>query len=485
MASGGSCPDCGSSNVVDDALYSQSQLVCADCGSVLSEGLLTTTRSEEQYSTEVRYSESTAVEKQPSRNQIKGLQRVRTLCRVLSLPPRVEDFAQALFKQAYTHPAFLHVSLEKKELLAGCCVLVSCRQQDWPVTMGTISSLLQADPTLMGKVYMEMMNVLNLQTPSVSLTDLVQGHCNSFQLSSHAIPEQLRESATQLSDWAVKLVELAGEAWLSTGRRPVPILTAATYLAWLSLRPCPARHRISLSKFCKLAGVPLPPPAVKRVSELRHTLCRLGKELPWLNGSQLDSRTVVNHGKDILKYRQILLRKAMQSHDAEHQPGAVPGTTAIENRPAGGNSLETGETTTTLDLGQDPGAPVCVPVQLEAARAVDPRQQHEGASQPDAGECSQGQPNLIMGTVTQRDSEGAKGTGTSGVGTLGAEKRHTPVFLPPCLMNPKKRRRTEGEVAGAGQQVTGYEEILDSEIEEYIRTPEEVLAFAEAQARLG
>ncbi|MBN3316463.1 BRF2 factor, partial [Atractosteus spatula] len=439
-----------------DALYSQSQLVCADCGSVLSEGLLTTTRSEEQYSTEVRYSESTAVEKQPSRNQIKGLQRVRTLCRVLSLPPRVEDFAQALFKQAYTHPAFLHVSLEKKELLAGCCVLVSCRQQDWPVTMGTISSLLQADPTLMGKIYMEMMSVLNLQTPSVSLTDLVQGHCNSFQLSSHAIPEQLRESATQLSDWAVKLVELAGEAWLSTGRRPVPILTAATYLAWLCLRPCPARHRISLSKFCKLAGVPLPPPAVKRVSELRDTLCRLGKELPWLKGSQLDSRTVVNHGKDILKYRQILLRKAMQSHDAEQQPGAVP---------------------------------VCVPVQLEAARAVDPGQQHEGASQPaatpDAGECSQGQPNLIMGTVTQRDSEGAKGTGTSGVGTLGAEKRHIPVFLPPCLMNPKKRRRTEGEVAGAGQQVTGYEEILDSEIEEYIRTPEEVLAFAEAQARLG
>lgn len=47
MESGRKCPDCGSSNVVEDDLYSQPQLVCTDCGSVVSEGQLTTTRSEE------------------------------------------------------------------------------------------------------------------------------------------------------------------------------------------------------------------------------------------------------------------------------------------------------------------------------------------------------------------------------------------------------------------------------------------------------
>ena len=38
--SGVSCPGCGSSNIVDDDLYSQAQMVCVDCGSVVSEGVL-------------------------------------------------------------------------------------------------------------------------------------------------------------------------------------------------------------------------------------------------------------------------------------------------------------------------------------------------------------------------------------------------------------------------------------------------------------
>lgn len=45
------CPECGSLDIVDDEHYSQPQLVCADCGAVVSEGLLTTTRSEETQGT--------------------------------------------------------------------------------------------------------------------------------------------------------------------------------------------------------------------------------------------------------------------------------------------------------------------------------------------------------------------------------------------------------------------------------------------------
>lgn len=39
-AAGMRCPACGSTNIVDDDLYSQAQLVCVDCGSVVSEGVL-------------------------------------------------------------------------------------------------------------------------------------------------------------------------------------------------------------------------------------------------------------------------------------------------------------------------------------------------------------------------------------------------------------------------------------------------------------
>lgn len=49
MAARGRCPGCGSAALVEDAHYAQQQLVCAACGCVLAEGLLTTTYAEEEH----------------------------------------------------------------------------------------------------------------------------------------------------------------------------------------------------------------------------------------------------------------------------------------------------------------------------------------------------------------------------------------------------------------------------------------------------
>lgn len=49
MAARGCCPSCGSAALVEDAHYAQQQLVCAACGCVLAEGLLTTTYTEEEH----------------------------------------------------------------------------------------------------------------------------------------------------------------------------------------------------------------------------------------------------------------------------------------------------------------------------------------------------------------------------------------------------------------------------------------------------
>lgn len=43
------CPECGSASLVEDAHYAQQQLVCASCGCVLAEGLLTTTYTDEEH----------------------------------------------------------------------------------------------------------------------------------------------------------------------------------------------------------------------------------------------------------------------------------------------------------------------------------------------------------------------------------------------------------------------------------------------------
>uniref|UniRef100_A0A8C8A930 Uncharacterized protein n=1 Tax=Otus sunia TaxID=257818 RepID=A0A8C8A930_9STRI len=50
-----------------DSHYAQQQLVCAACGCVLAEGLLTTTYAEEEHLREVAYSQSTGQKEQLSR----------------------------------------------------------------------------------------------------------------------------------------------------------------------------------------------------------------------------------------------------------------------------------------------------------------------------------------------------------------------------------------------------------------------------------
>lgn len=106
-----------------------------------------------------------------------GQQRLTALCRVLRVNAEVEALSSTYFAQAYEHESFLKVSLQKKEILAGCCVLVSCRQRNWPVTMGTIACLLEADIAMLGAVYQEMMKVLKVEAPLVNVSDVMEAHC--------------------------------------------------------------------------------------------------------------------------------------------------------------------------------------------------------------------------------------------------------------------------------------------------------------------
>lgn len=107
---------------------------------------------------------------------VTGLQRLKAMCRILRVNREIEDMSQTYYNQAYQHESFIAVSLQKKEILAGCCVLVSCRLLNWPITMGTISCLLDADPMMVGVVYQEMVKIINVEVPIVNITDILEAH---------------------------------------------------------------------------------------------------------------------------------------------------------------------------------------------------------------------------------------------------------------------------------------------------------------------
>ncbi|XP_053125477.1 transcription factor IIIB 50 kDa subunit isoform X2 [Hemicordylus capensis] len=361
----------------------------------------------------VAFSQSTGQDEQQSYCVQRGIRRVRDLCKVLRLPSLFEDTAISYYQQAIKCPCFSLVSLAKKEILVGCCVFATCRQHNWPLTMGTVCLLLYADKGLFARTYLRFLKELALDVPALSLIDLVKTHLNSFKLyqSSASVPDKFVEDKEQLVARTVQMVELASETWLVTGRHPIPVVTAAAYLAWQSLQPV-GRLSCTLPQFCKLAGTDLPQPARQRLKELRGILLRMSSQLGWLRLLRVDQKTVAKHVGDLLCHRRVLLRAAFCAGDDAGEPG----------------------------LGSSAAAP--------------PRGREAGMEEaPLAGDEQ-----------------------------AGGDKRAP--LLPPCVLNPKKKRRA-ADPAPECPLVTGDEPILDSEIEQYLRTPEEKELFSKAQACLG
>ncbi|XP_026874036.2 transcription factor IIIB 50 kDa subunit isoform X1 [Electrophorus electricus] len=452
-----SCPQCGSANVVDDDLYSQTQRVCADCGSIVSEGLFTTTLNDEKQSSAVPYYASTQVTKKPCPNLIKGLVRVRALCRILRLRSDMESGAVSLYERAYSHPSFIQVSLQKKEVLGGCCVLSTCRQHNWPVAMCTINSLLEAEPMLMGVVYQDLVKALDLQPPpTASLTDMLESYCYGYKLAPGEVPDVFAETPEQLVQRSAALVELAADVWLVTGRHPLPILMACVYVAWQSLKP-KDRMKHSLQKFCQIARLPkdacgaCKETPLRRVRELRDVLCKLGRELPWMRGGAVEPKTVATLVEDILKHQKSLLLKAMRSYEEEVEQEVRE---AAESRQddvlSSTESLLAGQLS-----GRDQGP-------------VTPAQDVPPARQPKSGESML----EASGGSNKTTEESAPPAGEEHWG-----RRH--LFLPPCARNVKRRREES-----PGPHVTGEEEISDSEIESYIRSAEEIRSYVEFQKKM-
>lgn len=197
-------------------------------------------------------------------------------------------------------------------------------------------------------------------------------------------------------------------------------MTAAMYLAWQSLKPSRLRLKYTLEKFCRVAEVAPHRVAKKRVAEMKEVLCKLGREIPWQTGAGPTPSDVLLQVDDILKHQHALLRRAVRAHE-----------------------------------------------DLQLLSEQQDSVEEEARSQPSEEHGS----NLELGGCSSEAAKGLEPEQNWGKKLL---------FAPPCVVRPKRRRVERSE----GKEVTGDEEISDSEIDSYIRTPREARDFAIAKEML-
>lgn len=206
-------------------------------------------------------------------------------------------------------------------------------------------------------------------------------------------------------------------------------MMATIYLAWQSLNPNKLRLKFTLEKFCQLANVQKHKPAMTRITELKEALCKLGKEIPWLDKTVTPANVIQLVG-DILEHRYVLLSKALRTHEDTMQAEQ-------QSSPPSGETLQISDRV-------DQTAPASSVEQL----------------------CFR----------NERENQAEEGDGPRREANWGKRL----LFAPPCVIHAKKRRVEQPML-----EVTGDEEISDSEIDLYLRTPQEVREFAQTQKMLS
>lgn len=197
--------------------------------------------------------------------------------------------------------------------------------------------------------------------------------------------------------------------------------------------------KYSFTRFCKIGKVPEQSwrksrdTAVKRVNELLEVLCKLGRELPWLTGDPVEPNTVARLVDDILKHRRVLLLRAVQKYEQQLQ-NVLSETqmTVCDNDPSESNCSESSSSERPAVISSD-------------------QAQCENPANEEATDCQL--PPTHWG------------------------KRH--LFLPPCVKNCKRQKVDRPQL-----EVTGDEDISDSEIESYIRSQDEIKLYQKAQKDL-
>lgn len=182
---------------------------------------------------------------------------------------------------------------------------------------------------------------------------------------------------------------------------------------------------------------------MKRVAEIKEVLCKLGKAIPW-GREEMTPNNVIQQAEFILQHRYALLRRALRNHkDAQ-----------LEESQASCAEPPLEETAASQSVHQ---TPITSAVKQNGSNA-------DGKGQPGDADNN---PHALPEHSSTEESQRNWG-----------EKV---LFAPPCVIHAKKRRVEQSE----HKDVTGDEEISDSEIDSYIRTPREARDFALMQQMLS
>ena len=269
--------ECGSTDLIKD--QKRAEIICRNCGLVLSDHLIDYRKARRSFSTEERNlrehtgspltnllpdmglstkidntNNLTAKTRQKfqrlkkwqnrqtwhQKNLSIAMNEIRRLCSQLSLPDYINESAATLYRKVY-----------KKDLLKGrsiksmvaASVYIICRQSNVPLPLKSITNLSLESEKTIRKAYRTILQELNLKVNSVDAISLISRIGGELKITN------------KVEQDAKKLVEKAQNLNMLVGKDPKGIAAAAIYIS--SIQNGKRRSQTSVAKAANVTEVTL------------------------------------------------------------------------------------------------------------------------------------------------------------------------------------------------------------------------------------
>lgn len=177
-----------------------------------------------------KWNRRTQVSNSIERNLTRALSELNSICSTLAIPDAVAETASVLYRRAIKHKLVRGRSLRG---MAAATVYLACKQCGVVRLLPEVARATNLTKKEVGRCYRLVVDVLSIRTPAIDTRLYVSRFVNNLSLKG------------DVEALALEILRNAKSAGLTSGRGPIGMAAAATYLASILLNYRKTQHEVA------------------------------------------------------------------------------------------------------------------------------------------------------------------------------------------------------------------------------------------------
>ncbi|KAL3692437.1 hypothetical protein R1sor_006088 [Riccia sorocarpa] len=231
------------------------------------------------------------------------------------------------------------------DVLVAACVYIVIRQSQLPLTIPEVADCVNCDVVELGRMYNRVLLKLRITVPHVDLAIFLDRAVSTFP----AVAKKGKDMMRKISRQGNVLLHHAAQWFITTGRRPLPVVAAVLQLVLESNSISVPITDVAAELHAGIWATRL------RFKECKNSLVNVAQNLPW--GSDVTPKTVLRHLPFILQFLEMKMKlgkgDATQGSGAGTLVSSSKRVSALVNRKSDAQVLNSRLAITLHDSGEE------------------------------------------------------------------------------------------------------------------------------------